>query len=152
MVKNYIIKALDKYASKWVVLFIDITLICISFIITYFFRFSIYFNDHIPEMLSQIPYIIIVSFFSFLIAGSYKGVIRHTGTKDAFNVFYGVSIISFIVTLMVILHKIFNINELFNIPRSIILIHYLLSIFILLISRYAFKAFFERSLIWTGSR
>ena len=143
MIRNFFINALNKYASKWLVLFIDIILVCFSFIAAYSIRFNVSFNFETSMLLKQIPIIVVVSFFSFLIVGSYKGIIRHTGTKDAFNVFIGVSIFSLIIAFIVLINQFFVFNKVFTIPKSIILIHYLVSVFVLVISRYIFKAFYE---------
>jgi FlaA1/EpsC-like NDP-sugar epimerase len=143
MIRNYFFKVSNKYASKWVVLFVDIILVCISFTFTFFFRFTSRFDQHLSELLNQLPLIILISFTSFIIVGSYKSIIRHTGTKDAFNVFYAATLIAFITTFLVILNQFFSISSVFVIPRSILLIHYLLSVFILIISRYVFKSFYD---------
>ncbi|KGL64345.1 polysaccharide biosynthesis protein [Polaribacter sp. Hel1_85] len=85
----------------------------------------------------------IIAALSFLIIGSYKGIIRHTGTRDVFNVFIGVTIFSITIGFIVVVNQLFRINTNFTIPKSIILIHYLVSVFVLIISRYVFKAFYE---------
>jgi FlaA1/EpsC-like NDP-sugar epimerase len=77
------------------------------------------------------------------LVGSYKGIIRHTGTKDVFNVFLGVTIFSLCISFIVIVNQLFSIFEEFTIPKSIILIHYLLTVVVLIVSRYVFKAFYE---------
>ena len=143
MIRNFFIKVLNRYASKWVVLFIDIVLVCISFIAAYSIRFNISLDFDTSILIKQIPLVALFSFFSFLIVGSYKGIIRHTGTKDAFNVFIGVSIFSSIIAFLVIVNQLFIFKKVYIIPKSIILIHYLVSIFVLILSRYIFKAFYE---------
>ncbi|WP_298780310.1 nucleoside-diphosphate sugar epimerase/dehydratase [uncultured Polaribacter sp.] len=143
MVRTFFLKVLNKYASKWVVLFVDLLLMCISFIIAYSIRFNITLDFDFSSLKEQIPFIIIVSLFSFLIVGSYKGIIRHTGTKDAFNVFLGITIFSISTGFILIVNHFFSIYPSFTIPKGIILIHYLVAIFVLVTSRYIFKAFYE---------
>ncbi|WP_299057922.1 SDR family NAD(P)-dependent oxidoreductase [uncultured Polaribacter sp.] len=143
MIKKFFLKTLNKYASKWVVLLIDIILVCLSFVIAYIIRFNISFNFEIYNLINQLPVVAIVALFSFLLVGSYKGVIRHTGPKDAFNVFFAVSIFIFFLSCIVLLNQFFLFQKNFTIPKSIILIHYLVSIFTLLISRFIFKSFFD---------
>ena len=143
MIRNIFIKLLNKYASKWVVLFIDILLISFSFIAAYSIRFNISFDFNTSNLYNQIPVVVVVAIFSFLIVGSYKGIIRHTGTKDAFNVFIGVSIFSITIAVLVVFNQLFEISNVFTIPKSIIIIHYLVSIIVLIISRFIFKAFYE---------
>ena len=143
MIRNFFLKSLNKYASKWVVFVIDILLICFSFILAYSIRFDISYSFDSLTLMSQLLMLVIIAAISFLITGSYRGIIRHTGTRDAFNVFIGVTIFSVITGFIVAVNQLFKVYEGFTIPRSIILIHYLVSVFILIISRYVFKAFYE---------
>lgn len=143
MLRSFFLKTLNKYASRWLVLSIDIVLVCFSFVLAYFIRFDISFNFNIDSLYYQIPIVSLLALFSFLVVGSYKGIIRHTGTKDAFNVFLGVTIFTISFSFLVILSQLFKIDESLTIPKSILLIHYLLSVFVLIISRYVFKAFYD---------
>ncbi|CAM1339471.1 polysaccharide biosynthesis protein [Tenacibaculum aestuarii] len=143
MIKSLFLKAFDRYASRWVVLIIDITLVCISFILAYTVRFNASLNFEVENLLFQIPFIALISLISFLTVGSYKGIIRHTGTRDAFNVFIGVTLIFIITTSLVLINNLIKIAPDFTIPKSILIIHYLISVIVLVISRYVFKAFYE---------
>ena len=143
MLKTILLKTLDKYASRWLVLAIDVFLVCFSFVIAYSVRFNVSLNFDFTQLAIQIPVVLLISLFAFLFVGSYKGIIRHTGTRDAFNVFLGVTIYSFLIGTLVLLNQIFMVYPDFTIPRSIILIHYLVTIFVLIFSRYVFKAFYD---------
>ena len=143
MIRVFFPKILKKYASKWFVLFIDVLLLCLCFVIAYSIQFNASLNFDFSKLLLQMPVIFIVGLCSFLLVGSYKGIIRHTGVKDAFNVFLGVTIYTFLIGVLVLFNQIVAVFPDFTIPRSIIIIHYLLTIFILILSRFVFKAFFE---------
>ncbi|QNM85783.1 polysaccharide biosynthesis protein [Polaribacter pectinis] len=143
MFKRFFLENLNKYTSKWLVLFIDVVLVVISFVFAYLVRFNLSFDFDTDKLFGQLPILAIISTVCFLIVGSYKGIIRHTGTKDAFNVFLATSLLAGSGILLVITNRVFNIFESFTIPISIILIHYLLSTFLLIISRFLFKAFYE---------
>jgi FlaA1/EpsC-like NDP-sugar epimerase len=143
MIRNFFLHALNRYASKWVVFVIDILLVCFSFVLAYSIRFDISFNFDTSILIPQIILVGIIASISFLIIGSYKGIIRHTGTKDAFNVFFGITIFTLGISFVIVTNQLFKIYPNFTIPKSIILIHYLVSAFILIISRYVFKAFYE---------
>ncbi|WP_237276341.1 polysaccharide biosynthesis protein [Tenacibaculum ovolyticum] len=143
MRKKLVLKAFEKYASRWVVLAIDIILICISFILAYTVRFNASLNFDTESLYYQIPFIALIALISFLSVGSYRGIVRHTGTRDAFNVFVGVTLLSMITISIVLINTTFKIVPSFTIPKSIVIIHYLISILVLVISRYVFKAFFE---------
>ncbi|WP_428742002.1 polysaccharide biosynthesis protein [Tenacibaculum sp.] len=143
MIKSLILKALSKHTSKWLVLIIDIILVCISFVLAYSVRFNASLNFDFDNLYYQLPFIAIVAFVSFLAVGSYRGIIRHTGTRDAFNVFVGATLLSTITASIVLINNFFRIFPTFTIPKSIIIIHYLISILVLVISRFVFKAFYE---------
>ncbi|MBE7652723.1 polysaccharide biosynthesis protein [Tenacibaculum finnmarkense] len=143
MPKKIALKFFERYASKWVVLSIDIILVCISFILAYSVRFNASLNFDLDNLYYQIPFIACIALISFLIVGSYRGIVRHTGTRDAFNVFLGVSLLFLTAISIVLINNLFAFIPRFTIPLSILIIHYLISILALVISRYVFKAFFK---------
>lgn len=143
MIKRIFLKTLNKYASKWLVLSIDVLLVLFSFFLAYFIRFNISFDFDFNKLLYQIPFIVILSLASFLFVGSYKGIIRHTGIRDAFNVFIGSTFLVLLLSLLVAFNSIFVFFEDLAIPKSIIVIHYLVTTFVLILSRFIFKAFYE---------
>ena len=143
MLKKLALKAFEKYASRWIVLIIDIILICISFVLAYTVRFNTSLNFDLDNLYYQIPFIATIALISFLSVGSYKGIVRHTGTRDAFNVFIGVTFLSMITISIILINNTFKIIPSFTIPKTIVIIHYLISVLVLVISRYLFKAFFE---------
>ena len=143
MLRSFFLKTLNKYASKWLVLFIDLILTGLSFVLAYFIRFNLSSQFQTEELLNQIPVVLVISIISYLFVGSYKGIIRHTGTRDAFNVFIGVTILTSFLAFVVFFNRLFSLAYFFTIPISIILIHYLVTVFILIISRFIFKAFYE---------
>jgi FlaA1/EpsC-like NDP-sugar epimerase len=142
MLRRFFLKTLDKYASRWLVLGIDVLLVCVSFLFAYIIRFNITINFNTDQLLLQVPIIMIVALSSFLMVGSYKGIVRHTGTKDAFNVFLGITIYVLLISFVVIINQVFKLSS-FTIPISIIVIHYFVAVFILIISRYVFKTFYN---------
>jgi FlaA1/EpsC-like NDP-sugar epimerase len=143
MMRTLFLKTLNKYASKWLVLGFDVLLVCISFVLAYSIRFNISFNFNIDSFIVQLPLVCIAALLSFLLVGSYKGIIRHTGTRDAFNVFLGVTIFTASMIFIILVNQLFKIYPAFTIPKSILLIHYFLCVFMLIFSRYVFKAFYE---------
>ena len=76
---------------------------------------------------------------SFLMIGSYKGVVRHTGMRDAYNLFLAVTVLITLTGFLMASSRSALVPELLNIPVSIICIHYLLNIITLTTSRLIFK-------------
>ena len=143
MLRNLFLKLLTRYVSRWLVLGVDLLLVSISFLLAYFIRFSASLQFETGQLLKQLPVVIVISLISFLLVGSYKGIVRHTGIGDAINVFIGTTILSFLLSFVVLVSRIFSFNAIFTIPISIILIHYLVTVFVLVTSRFVFKAIFE---------
>ena len=87
--------------------------------------------------------VLALALISFLFTGSYRGVVRHTGLRDAGNMMYAVSVNSFLLIFAVFLNQKLVLFPNFTIPFSIIVIHYLLSLFILIFSRLLFKRLYN---------
>jgi FlaA1/EpsC-like NDP-sugar epimerase len=143
MLKIIFIRTLNKYASKWLVFLIDLFLVFLSFIFAYTIRFNESSDFDIFKFIVQIPFLLVLASISFLLVGSYKGIVRHTGTKDAFNVFLAISIYSILIGFFLIVNAVLAIFPHFSIPVSVIIINFLLCNFILIISRFIFKSMYE---------
>ena len=142
MLKKLFLKTFAKYASKWLVLLVDIILLCISFVLAYIIRFDYLSNLDFSLLIKQIPIIAIVGIFSFLVVGSYKGIVRHTTLRDAFTILTALTVFTSLLEFFNILNSIFDISANLNIPRSIVIINYLVANLLLIISRFIFKFFF----------
>ena len=143
MTKSFF-KNKTSYTSRWIVLMIDISISLQAFFLAYLirFNFSLKFGPH--EFLQQLPMVATVTLVSFLIVGSFKGVVRHTGTKDAINVYWSATLIAVILLVSTLIFRNYNIYQYFSIPLGIIAIHYLLNIVLLISSRFIFKYLFNR--------
>ncbi len=139
MIKNYIINNSHKHASKWLVLSIDIAITIFNFFLAYVVRFGITLDFDVINLAYQLPVITVLAAISFLIIGSHKGVIRHTGMRDAYNLFLAVTVLISLSGALMVSSRLSLIPELLNIPVSIICIHYLLNIIVLTVSRLVFK-------------
>ncbi len=141
--KNFLLNRLYRHSSKWIVLIIDLLLVIISFVFSYFIRFEASFSFDKYLLLYQIPYIVLLSLLSFIAVGSYKGIIRHTGLRDVVNVFLATSLIVFLGITIILGFRAFNIYDKFQIPISILIINYFVSTFFLISSRFVFKTLYE---------
>ncbi len=139
MIKNYFSYYSQKYASKWLVLGIDLAIVLLTFFATYLVRFNFTLNFDINQFLFQLPFLFVIAIFSFLIIGSFKSVIRHTGFTDVVNLFKSVVLMSLLSIAFVLFNRITNIIPEFTIPLSIIVMHALLSFVTLSASRLLFK-------------
>ena len=136
----------DIYTSHWVVLLIDISMVVQTFILANLMYYNFKLDIYNTYLFHQIPFIIVVSFISFILVGSHKGIIRHTGINDAFNVFIAVSLLTLLAAITVYINR--NVGEhrvRYFIPHSIsiLLIHYFLNVVVLIASRFVFKQMYN---------
>ncbi|GAA3641663.1 polysaccharide biosynthesis protein [Flavivirga jejuensis] len=139
MVNNYFTYLSQKYASKWLVLAIDLTIVLLTFFIAYLIRFNFTLDFDLKQFFIQLPFLATATTLSFLLTGSFKSVIRHTGFADVVNLFKSITVISFICIAAVSVNRIFVIFPEFTIPLSIVVMHALLSFVALSASRLLFK-------------
>ncbi|TXN35960.1 polysaccharide biosynthesis protein [Flagellimonas hymeniacidonis] len=143
MIKEYFFDKRSHYASKWTVLFIDLNIVATSFILAYFIRFNLSFSFNVNMLWSQLPLVVLVFLLAFIVTGSYKGVVRHTGIKDVYAIFNSTCLASIGIIALIVFNKYANVVEGFTIPLSIIIINSLLTFIVLTISRYIFKVCYE---------
>jgi FlaA1/EpsC-like NDP-sugar epimerase len=143
MIKDYFGYQAQRYASRWLVLFIDIMIVVTTFFISYLIRFNFTLNFDIEKFLVQLPVLTLTALISFLIIGSYKGVIRHAGITDVINLFKAISLMSFLSIALVIINKEMSLIPGFTIPLSIVVIHSFISFVALSASRFFFKEAFK---------
>ncbi|MDO6759426.1 nucleoside-diphosphate sugar epimerase/dehydratase [Tamlana sp. 2_MG-2023] len=143
MIKNYASLLSHKYASKWLVFGIDLALVLLTFLAAYFIRFNFTLNFDIEHLLIQLPFLLVVASFSFLMVGSFKSVIRHTGFTDVINLFKSIALMASFCVMLVFLNRTTGIMPSFTIPLSIIVMHGLLSFVLLAASRLVFKIGFK---------
>jgi len=143
MIKEFFFRSGRRYASKWTVLFIDLCIVSFSFILAYFIRFNLSFDFDVQRLWTQLPVVILLFLLAFLISGSYKGVVRHTGIKDVYAIFNAVCLASIGAIAVVLTNRYVEFVDEFTIPLSIIIINSLLTFISLAASRYIFKIAFE---------
>ena len=147
MFKKQLLRTVNQYASRWLVLAIDCLLVLQTFVLAYFIRFNFTFNFTTQDFLYQQPLVLILALVSFLLVGSYKGVVRHTGVRDALNVMYAVSVLAVLLVVLVLVNSALHIYPDFTIPLSIIVVHYLLNVVVLIASRFVFKMLYSRAVL-----
>jgi FlaA1/EpsC-like NDP-sugar epimerase len=143
ILRYFLLHKSSKYASQWLVLGVDLFLISFNLILAYLVRFQFDLSFINSSFYLSIVFTIITATISFLSVGSFKGVIRHTGFKDAVNVLMGLSVLVVLNLSLVLGIRAFKIFPLYTIPISVILIHYLLNIIGLIFSRFGYKTLFH---------
>ena len=133
-----------KYASKWLVLLFDISIIVATFFMAYLIRYNFKIAFDFSMLLNQIPFVILAAVVSFIAVGSYKGVVRYTGFKDIVNIIIGTNILATILVCCTFLSRKFSDSDnLFDISGSIIYIHLLLNILFLIGAKLFIKSLYN---------
>ena len=138
-----------KYASRWLVLFIDMTLVTVSFLVAWVIRFNFHVDQIVTYEVSNTYYYSAFAYLLFFfIFKSYVGIIRHTSMYDTIRIIQastGAAISIFILSSIV---RFYSATGVYLLPSSIIIMHALLTIFMLISARIVFKAAF---LMFMGS-
>ncbi|MGK0447598.1 MAG: FlaA1/EpsC-like NDP-sugar epimerase [Polaribacter sp.] len=144
MIKKFLQDISSKYAYKWVVMLFDLSIVAFTFIAAYVIRFNFIINFDWVVMFKQAPFVLLAAFISFIVVGSYKGVVRFTGFKDVINIIIGVNILATILIISTFFSRKLNYESIFNISGSIIYIHLLLNILFLVGSKLFIKSVYNK--------
>lgn len=143
MLKTIHLLLIKKFVSKWLVLAIDLTLVFLSFLFSKLIHNDLSFDFDRYQFFTQAPILISLALISFLIVGSYKGVVRHTGNKDLFNLLFAGYLQIFFFSFLLFINWVLNLFPDFTFSGSLIIIYFLMSIFLMSSSRFAIKRFYE---------
>ncbi|MFC0605723.1 polysaccharide biosynthesis protein [Winogradskyella pulchriflava] len=145
MLVNFLHRISQRYASKWLVLLFDVTIVVATFFLAYLIRYNFQFDFDLLTVLKQTPYVAVIAAISLIAIGSYKGVVRFTGFKDIINVIIGANILATILICCTFLSRKFLGDEnLFDISGSIIYIHLLLNILFLIGAKLFIKSLYNQ--------
>ena len=144
MLVKFLHKISQKYASKWLVLLFDISIIVATFFLAYLIRYNFIIDFDFSVILRQVPYVILAAAISLIAVGSYKGVVRFTGFKDIVNIVIGANILAtMLISFTFISRRVINEDTIFNISGSIIYIHLLLNILFLIGAKLFIKSIYN---------
>ncbi|MBT8377330.1 MAG: polysaccharide biosynthesis protein [Bacteroidia bacterium] len=144
MLTRFLIKISERYASQWLVLVFDLLVVSATYYLAHLIRYNFQIDFDHNVLINQLPYILFVSALSFIIVGSYKGVVRFTGFKDIVNIIIGTNILATTLISITFLSRKFELeNTIFNISGSIIYIHLLLNILFLIGAKLFIKSSYQ---------
>ena len=128
------------YLPKKLILLFDILLTITSLLLAYLIRFDfidfydLFWIKEYDSVLTGVPSLILIRYLTFLIAKTHKGIIRHFSNDDALRIFYTISIGTIIISsISIIKFKFYDGSVL--LPKSVIIIEYLGTLFLLTSSR-----------------
>ena len=128
------------YLPKKLILLLDILLTITSLLLAYLIRFDfidfydLFWIKEYDSVLTGVPSLILIRYLTFLIGKTHKGIIRHFSNDDALRIFYTISIGTIIISsISIIKFKFYDGSVL--LPKSVIIIEYLGTLFLLTSSR-----------------
>lgn len=129
---------LDQNKPRLIILLIDMV-ICLASV---FISYQVRFNFAVPESEATTYPMVIgllagTRLLSFLIAGTYKGIIRYTSTHDSARIL--LTLVCGSVALAVVNTISFQYNKTFPIPFSILILEFLITVFAMITGRLAIK-------------
>ncbi|MFT6127011.1 MAG: FlaA1/EpsC-like NDP-sugar epimerase [Patiriisocius sp.] len=126
------------------VMIFDLIIVAFTFVAAYIIRFNFKLDFDVIVMFKQIPFVFLAGLISFLLVGSYKGVIRFTGFKDVINIIIGINILATVLIISTFYSRRLNYESIFNISGSVIYIHLLLNVLFLVGSKLFIKSIYNK--------
>lgn len=144
MIHKYLNKFFKNHASPWLVLCIDVLISILAYVMAYFIRFELSILVDMPVLLAQTTLMTVLVLCFFFIFKPFKGVIREATVKDASKILYATfgQLLSALL-LVTVIESLDNFEAL-KIPRSIIIINFLVLTVMMVLSRFVFKYFYNR--------
>ncbi len=133
----------ERTAPRPVIFLIDIIICIFSLLLAYFLRFNFASipQAEIDTFTVVFPFVIGIRALSFILARTYKGIIRYTSSQDAQRIFI-VNTLSSILFAISNLISYYFFTETFIIPFSILVIEFMTSTFLMISLRLAYKSIY----------
>jgi FlaA1/EpsC-like NDP-sugar epimerase len=129
---------------KWMVFAFDMSAVFLTFLFSYLLRFNFEIPDFSVELALRQSILVVVVYALFeLIYRSFAGLIRHTTIRDIYNVLLVTSSSFAVLLIFTLTGGISEWKEIFNIPGSILAIHFVTLNAFLFIARISVKMFYE---------
>lgn len=143
--RNRVIRLFRNHSlPRWLVFVIDVCTVFLSFFVAYILRFNFVLDGFRKELAIPQALIVLGVYALFmLVFKSYAGLIRQTTIKDTFKIFLTTTVSVLAVLVITMMARYNNWPAVYNIPLSIILIHYIILTVILAFFRVFIKMFYE---------
>jgi FlaA1/EpsC-like NDP-sugar epimerase len=144
-VREKILKLFSMYSvPRWMVFVTDNLAVFLVFLLAYILRFNFDVTSiNVTIALNHgLIALLVYSFFS-LVFHSYSGLLRHTTLTDISHVFIVTTLSTASLLLITFSNRLLDLNNILNIPNSIILIHYVTITVVLFFERVFVKIVFR---------
>jgi FlaA1/EpsC-like NDP-sugar epimerase len=124
----------------FILLGIDVILLCISWFGSYLIRFDFDIPEKfIDEMFTILPAAVLIKLVCFYLFGVYRGMWRFTSVRDLLDIIKAVSLSTLLIVVWIVL-----IYRYKNVPRSIVFIDWCFNIILISGVRLAIRLFFQK--------
>ncbi|MGB1039543.1 MAG: polysaccharide biosynthesis protein [Flavobacteriales bacterium] len=133
--------------QRWVIFLFDTGATLFALFLAYALRFDFFnsqqdFTEEFYVLKTSLPFFIGVRVLLFYFGKTHAGIIRYTSTEDAKRIFYVVTAGTVIFILFSFV-RFYAIDDKFFLPRPIIAIEYLLTLFFMIAARIAVKLIYH---------
>ncbi|SOE21811.1 NDP-sugar epimerase, includes UDP-GlcNAc-inverting 4,6-dehydratase FlaA1 and capsular polysaccharide biosynthesis protein EpsC [Spirosomataceae bacterium TFI 002] len=143
---KYLQSVSEKFVSKWLILLMDIIIVCGSFVLASFIKFNFDLNYIDPNLFKyHLIIVVVLRISAFFYFKTYTGIIRHTSIEDAVNIFKATSISSLELIILNFI-DFGRYSPYFHVPIPIILIGFFIVSVGLIFSRIMVKNTYTRLL------
>ncbi|WP_236976813.1 polysaccharide biosynthesis protein [Membranihabitans maritimus] len=135
-------KYLKQETPRWIILTIDLYVTLNTFALAYIISNKMSLAG-IEDTFPFFPQVFLISLTIFLITGSYKGIIRHTGFKDAINVLVSGALVAVFLIALSLIFRSNSATLVLTIPIHIVITHFLLNTMVLVFLRVLYKVVYH---------
>ncbi|MFT7613201.1 MAG: FlaA1/EpsC-like NDP-sugar epimerase [Parvicellaceae bacterium] len=140
----------ERNSPRWLIFLIDMGICLVSLGLAYVLRFDFldtptrYFADQWDQLKWTLPVFLAIRAASFFIGKTYQGIVRFTSTEDAKRLFITVFAGSVMIALVSPIRYYFF-DDLYLLPRPIIIMDFLITLFLIITSRFVVKLLYLES-------
>ena len=136
MLRRLINSYSSQFLSRWIVVFIDTITTGTAFLASYLIRYNFDYAQINPYNVQlQVGMVLTAYLFGFFVLQSFSGIIRHTGMIDALKIFKATSVAFILLMITNASVNIYLPESRISVPYSILITHYLMTMFFLVGSR-----------------
>lgn len=137
----------DRFLSRWIVFIVDSVIVYATYILANLLRHNFEYIAINPYMLERQSVLLMALYIAgFLIMNSYRGIIRLTGIADAIRIFKATGGAFLIIVIISLLSRDLQLGKSFVPPLSVTIIHFVLTVFTLIGSRFVIKSVYSQLL------
>ena len=134
----------DRFLSRWIVFIYDSLAVYVTYIVANLIRHNFEYLSINPYVMETQSILVMIAYVgAFLLVRSYSGIIRHTGINDALRIFKatGIAFVALMAFNLLTTRQSFSVRIIP--PLSVLVIHFLLTPFFLIGSRFIIKSIYN---------